>query len=89
MFCLEKSWVSGGLHRAARCVAGLLWRFKSTLPFVALSSMLSMVLGGLWWSQHGGAWFMLGWVGFGVQFSFHLGPVQGFSRFFYALKTSV
>ena len=29
-----------------RCVAGLLWRFKSTLPFVALSSLLSMVLGG-------------------------------------------
>lgn len=28
-----------------RCVAGLLWRFKSTLPFVALSSLLSMVLG--------------------------------------------
>ena len=28
-----------------RCVAGLIWRFKSTLPFVALSSLLSMVLG--------------------------------------------
>ncbi len=30
-----------------RCVAGLLWRFKGTLPFVALSSLLSMVLGGI------------------------------------------
>ena len=29
------------------CVAVLLWRFRSTLPFVALSSLLSMVLGGL------------------------------------------
>ncbi|CAK9014252.1 unnamed protein product [Durusdinium trenchii] len=28
-----------------RCVARLLWRFKTTLPFVALSSVLSMVLG--------------------------------------------
>ncbi|CAE7472161.1 Abcb10, partial [Symbiodinium necroappetens] len=28
-----------------QCVAGLVWRLKSTLPFVALSSLLSMVLG--------------------------------------------
>ena len=27
------------------CVAGLVWRFKRTLPFIFLSSMLSMVLG--------------------------------------------
>ncbi|CAE8743157.1 unnamed protein product [Polarella glacialis] len=34
-------------RRAAqwRCVARLLWRFKSTLPFMVLSSLLSMVLG--------------------------------------------
>ena len=29
----------------ARCVVALLWRFKSTLPFLAMSSALSIVLG--------------------------------------------
>eukprot|EP00931_Biecheleriopsis_adriatica_P006578 TRINITY_DN107966_c0_g1_i1.p1 TRINITY_DN107966_c0_g1~~TRINITY_DN107966_c0_g1_i1.p1 ORF type:complete len:918 (+),score=213.05 TRINITY_DN107966_c0_g1_i1:33-2786(+) len=28
-----------------RCVMGLLWRFRGTLPFLAISSLLSMVLG--------------------------------------------